>query len=61
MRFIAFRTEKIYNSVRIIALRTEKNSIAYALMRCALQKVEILALRFVGLIKAQRAGVSSFS
>ena len=34
LRFIAF--------VCIIVLRTEKNLVAYALLRCALSKVEIL-------------------
>ena len=42
-RFIALRTKKIYNSaVRIIAVRTEKNLVVCALLRCALLKVEIL-------------------
>ena len=42
LHFIAWRTEKIYNSVRIIALRTEKNLVACALLRCALSEDEIL-------------------
>ena len=42
LRFIVLRTEKIYNSVRIIALQTEKNLVACALLRCALSKGEIL-------------------
>ena len=42
LHFIALQTEKIYNSVRIIVLQTEKNLVACALLRCALLKVEIL-------------------
>ena len=42
LRFIELQSEKIYHSVRIIALQTEKNLVACALLHCALLKVEIL-------------------
>ena len=60
LRFIALRTEKIYNSVRIIALRTEKNLVACALLRCALSEVEILRCALSDYLKCNCAGVSSF-